>query len=240
MQWDDRGIVLSVRRLGERSGIVHLLTAQHGLHAGVDKAAFTQRSRGLYQPGNQVQAHWQARLAEHMGTFSAELLEPVASHLLDSRLKLAALAAATRMVECVLHEREPQPQIFQVMQGVLQSLCKDEKEKWLKEYVRLEFALLECSGFGLDLETCAATGQARGLAYVSPRSGRAVCQEAGDPYKDRMFLYPEFLLQEGMEPTHSQLVDAFRLLRHFLQERVFAARNTEMPVARARLAAAII
>ncbi len=48
--------------------------------------------------------------------------------------------------------------------------------------------LLEELGFGLDLSKCAVTGVTDDLMYVSPRTGRAVSAEAGEPYKDRLLL----------------------------------------------------
>ena len=47
-------------------------------------------------------------------------------------------------------------------------------------------------GFGLDLETCAATGVASELAFVSPKSGRAVSRGAGEPWQDRLLRLPLF------------------------------------------------
>ena len=35
MEWEDEGYVLAVRRHGESSAIVSLLTAEHGRHAGL-------------------------------------------------------------------------------------------------------------------------------------------------------------------------------------------------------------
>src|SRR5258708_1979388 len=102
MQWNDKAIVLSVRRLGENSAIIHLLTLEHGMVAGVDKGAFGKRKRGIYQPGNIVAAHWQARLSEHIGTWSCELVESTIAHILDDRRKLSALAAAVALIEKIL------------------------------------------------------------------------------------------------------------------------------------------
>ena len=51
---------------------------------------------------------------------------------------------------------------------------------------RFELGLLDDLGFGLDLERCAATGTNDDLAYVSPKSGRAVSRSAGEPYGDRL------------------------------------------------------
>lgn len=238
MQWNDKAIVLSIRRLGENSGVAHLLTAERGLHAGVDKGAFGRRRQGTYQPGNIVQAHWQARLSEHVGTLTSELVDPVASRLLDSRIKLAALTSATQMVEKILPERDPHPEIYARMLRMLMALSAEEQAQWLKAYVQLEYALLECAGFGLDLERCAATGQNHDLHYVSPKTGRAVSRDAGKPYHDRMLALPPFLLDEDAQHHNdNHLLEGIRLCGYFLNERVFTARGAALPAARLRLVA---
>ena len=66
----------------------------------------------------------------------------------------------------------------------------DDRAVWPALVVRWELALLEELGFGLDLASCAATGQSTDLVYVSPKSGRAVSSEAGEPYKDRLLACP--------------------------------------------------
>ncbi len=52
-------------------------------------------------------------------------------------------------------------------------------------------------GFGLDLSECAATGADADLVYVSPRSGRAVSREAGQPYGGKLLKLPAFLRDDG-------------------------------------------
>lgn len=237
MQWSDSAIVLSARRLGERSAIVHVLTSEHGLHAGVDKAAFGKARRGVYQPGNMVQAHWQARLAEHMGMISCELMEPVASYLLDDRIALAAMTSATQMIEAVLMERDPQHDMYEHLCLLLQHLCSGDREHWLLRYVQLEYALLECSGFGLDIASCAATGKTTDLCYISPRTGRAVCKEAGQPYHDKLFPLPSYWQKESGDkiPAYGSLMEGLRICGYFLSERVFSTRAKRIPQARERL-----
>jgi len=58
--------------------------------------------------------------------------------------------------------------------------------------VKFELAMLAELGFGLDLETCAATGGTFDLIYVSPKSGGAVSRQAGDPWRDRLLRLPPF------------------------------------------------
>lgn len=234
MQWDDKAIILSARRMGESAGLIHVLSEQHGMHKGVDRGAFGKRKRGLYQPGNIVSVHWQARMSEQLGSFTCELMDPVSAYLLDDRRKLAALTSATLMLEKILAEREPHADIYQHFEALLQAL-RGEGD-WLAGYVRFEFMLLAAAGFGLDLARCAATGQTHDLHYVSPRSGRAVSRLAGAPYHERLLMLPAFLVSRGENsPIQlAQILDGARLCGYFLQERVFAPRGGMLPAVRAR------
>lgn len=239
MHWDDKAIILSVRRLGENAAVIHLLSPEHGMYAGVDKGAFGKRKRGIYQQGNIVAAHWQARLAEHMGVLSCELMHATAARLLDNRRKLAALTSATLLAEKMLAEREVQPAIYEAMERLVEGLCIGDG--WLADYVRLEYALLSCTGFGLDLERCAATGQAHDLAYVSPKSGRAVSRGAGKPYHEKLLALPPFLLSAPEEEAveHVQILDGLRLCGYFLESRVFMPRGIPLPTVRSRFIKAL-
>jgi DNA repair protein RecO (recombination protein O) len=120
------------------------------------------------------------------------------------------------------------------MEALIEALCGGRD--WLAHYVRLEYTLLSCSGFGLDLERCAATGQAHDLIYVSPKSGRAVSRGAGQPYHERLLTLPPFLLSADEEEAveHAQILDGLRLCGYFLESRVFAPRGIPIPAVRAR------
>lgn len=238
MKWSDKAIILSARRLGENSGIIHVLTSEHGLYKGVDRTAFGKAKRGLYQTGNVVSAHWQARLPEQLGMLSCELMQPVAATVMNDKYKLAVLSSAAGLVEKILPERERQIRIFDAMETLIHSLCLGGD--YLKNYVKFEFTLLACAGFGIDVERCVATGQTHDLLYVSPKSGRAVSKEAGMPYKDKLLVLPDFLANNApahvQETIHMQeILAGIKLCGHFLTERVFThARH--VPPSRARLA----
>lgn len=236
MKWSDRAIILSTRRLGENSAIIMLLTPEQGLYKGVDRGAFSKRKCGIYQPGNIVSAQWNARISEQMGRISCELTEAVAAKIMDDAKKLAVINAATALIEKILMEREKHPEIFEHVETLIYSLCNDGN--YLADYVRLEFCLLASSGFGLDLENCAATGQTHELTYVSPKSGRAVSREAGAPYHDKLFILPDFLAGDAcmQKPiTFEDIANGLTLCGHFISERIFGFRNVPVPVARMRL-----
>src|SRR5438132_12724516 len=84
MEWTDEGIVLGVRRHGESSAIVELLTRGHGRHLGLVRGGAGSRMRPLLQPGNSVRAVWRARLDEHLGTFALEAMRVRAATVLAS------------------------------------------------------------------------------------------------------------------------------------------------------------
>jgi len=102
MDWTDHGIVLASRRHGETSAIATLLTRDHGRHAGLVRGGSGKRMRAVLQPGNTVAAHWRARLAEHLGTYTLELERAEAAALLDDPTRLAGLSAACALVETAL------------------------------------------------------------------------------------------------------------------------------------------
>lgn len=231
MDWTDDAIVLSARKHGENATITTLLTRERGVHAGLVRGGAGKRLRGLQEPGNWVEATWRARLAEHLGAYTLELRHAYAAEWLSDAARLAALSAACALSEGALPEREPHPAVYEGLKVLLDSLGDAH---WAAVYVSWELGLLKELGFGLDLTCCAATGEVENLTYVSPKSGRAVSQTAGAPYRDRLLELPAFLVT-GEAPTTEQLHQGLRLSEFFLAHCVFQPHGKTLPRARARL-----
>lgn len=231
MEWIDEGFVLSARRHGESAAVVHLLTRAHGRHAGLAHGGAGSRGRGLYQAGNRISARWRARLAEHLGTFTGELVRANAAGLMDDPVRLSALSAACAIADATLPERQPYPTLFDALAALIDTL--HGSAEWPAAYVRWELGLLEVLGFGLDLGSCAATGRNDDLAYVSPKTGRAVSLAAGEPYRDRLLPLPGFLIGRGAADA-AAVRDGLRLTGWFLDRHVFAPHSRRMPPARER------
>jgi DNA repair protein RecO (recombination protein O) len=236
MEWSDDAIVLSVRPHGETSAILEVLTHGHGRHLGLVRGGASRRSRSSLLPGNTLHANWRARLNEHLGNFTAELVKARAGEMLESRESLAGLNAFCAVVSAAMPEREAHPEVFEAGTILLDAMQDDGFTQWGALYVRFEAGLLEALGFGLDLSRCASTGATDNLVYVSPRTGRAVSLAAGDPYKDRLFVLPSFLLAtQNVTPGHAEVSAGLRLTGHFLLERVLRPHSREMPSARLQL-----
>ena len=219
MEWQDEAIVLTTRRHGETDAIATVLTRDPGRHAGLVKGGAGRRAGPVLQPGNRVAARWRARLSEQLGTLQVEPVHSHAARLIDDPDRLAALAAACAVTEATLPEREAHPQAFDGLVELLAAL--EAGRGWAVRYVRWERDLLAEIGFGLDLDHCAATGATEDLAWVSPRTGRAVSRVAGQAYADRLFGLPAFLRMD-VDAVDGDLLAGLRITGHFLDVNVFS------------------
>ncbi|HEY4944043.1 MAG TPA: DNA repair protein RecO [Rhizomicrobium sp.] len=236
MEWTDDAVVLSVRPHGETSAILETLTHQHGRHLGLVRGGASRRSKPDLQPGNTLHLHWRARLNEHLGSFTAEVVKARAGDMMASREALTGLNAFSAVAVAALPEREAHASVFEAGDILLDAMRSSDFAHWGALYVRWEAGLLEDLGFGLDLTRCASTGAVDNLIYVSPRSGRAVSGEAGAIYKERLFALPGFLLgSQNATPVAADVAAGLRLTGYFLSERVLHAHGKEMPQARLRL-----
>lgn len=239
VSWEDQGIILAARPFGEHDAIITLLTENQGRHAGIVKGGSGKRGRSLLQAGNLVKAWWRARLDEHLGTFTVEGLRPFAADALDDAVVLAGLSALCAMAEVTLPEREPHGAVFRHTLHLLEHL---NMPGWEAHYVLWELALLRDMGYGLDVTACAATGTRDDLAYVSPRTGRAVSRAAAAPYLDRMLALPAFLRAENVAVATdaiapAEIAQGLALTGHFFDAHVFQPHRQQEPASRARFAA---
>jgi len=231
MDWRDQGILLSMRPHGETSAIIEVLTAAHGRHMGVVRGGASRKMAATLQPGSGLMLDWRARLDDHIGSFT---VEPVKSraHLLADRLALAGLLAACALLHEALPEREPHPELWQRTLDLMNGLGQ---QGWPTTYLRWELCLLEEIGFGLDLRSCAVTGATEGLAYVSPKSGRAVTAKGAGDWADRLMPLPEGLAGQGPLGPEA-VVMGLRLTGFFLDRELRPVlHDRPLPEARARL-----
>ncbi len=254
MQWADIGIVLGARRHGETSAVVELMTREHGRHLGLVRGGSGTRHKPVLQVGNLVSAMWRARLDEHLGYYVIEGLDLRAASYLSMAHALYGLnhlAALCRL----LPERDPHQSVFDLLEHTIAHLG----DPWLAAALvaRFELELLAELGFGLDLDSCAATGATADLVYVSPKSGRAVSRKAGEPWHHKLLALPAFLgadsqraqsgaqsgaqsaAQSGM-PSAAELRDGFALTGFFLARHVYEPRGEPLPESRHHFIAAAV
>jgi len=230
MEWQDEGIVIGVRRLGESDVILEAMTRAHGRHLGVVKGGRSRRMQPALQAGNGCELVWRARIDEQLGQFAVEPTRLRTASLMGSSAALYAIATLGTLLR-LLPERDPHPALYDTLVIVLNAL--DHPILAAPLMVRFELALLGELGFGLDLLECAATGATHDLIYVSPKSGRAVSAGAGEPYKDRLFALPAFLKQsDAAFPDALAIAQGLALTGYFLERHLFGPRGIPIPEAR--------
>ncbi|MEM6973811.1 MAG: DNA repair protein RecO [Pseudomonadota bacterium] len=238
MEWRDEGVLLTARPHGESGIIVEVLTEAHGRHAGVVRGGQSSRLGATMQPGTQLSVEWRGRLEDHLGSYKIEPVSMRASMLMEDRQALAAFNAMAALVIAFVPEREPDFDLYEASFDLVETLCRRPRG-WQAAYVFWEVAFLTTLGFGLDLGRCAATGIRHDLAFVSPRTGRAVSREAGGPYADKLLPLPAFMAGEG-GPSMSGVRAGLRMTGWFLEHRVCPAMEREgLPEARNRLLEAL-
>ncbi len=233
MDWSDEGILLGARRHGETASILEVLTRRHGRTLGLVHGGQSRKLRPVLQTGNAISITWRARLSEHLGTFTAEILTSYSAVAMQDKQALAGLNTICGLAR-LLPEREQHSGLYEAMTVILEHL--EFNEVWPGLLVRWELELLRELGVGLDLSRCVLTGSRSDLVYVSPKSGCAVSRSAGEPYSDKLMSLPEYLSDERQGGiTSDDILRGLELTGFFLQTRVLEPRSLKMPEARSRL-----
>jgi DNA repair protein RecO (recombination protein O) len=236
MHWTDEAIVLGVKRHGEASGILELMTREHGRHLGMVRGAFGTRMKPILQIGNSVSATWRARLDEHLGNFAVEGLRLRASDYFAAPHAIYGLTHLAALMR-LLPERDPHAALYADFESLLERL--GDATAVAPAVARFELQLLSELGFGLDLTQCAATGTRGELIYVSPKSGRAVSRAAGAPYAERMLALPAFMRGDDAPASARDVADGFALTGFFLTRYVLEPRGLMLADERAHFIAAL-
>jgi len=234
MEWQDQGVLLSVRRHGEGAAIIEVLSEFHGRHAGLVRGGGSRKSAALLQPGNLLALTWRARLEDQLGSFIIELNHAHSATLLSSRLRLYAFNALAAMLVHYLPEREPNTAVFHAVIDLLSRLSSDDN--WQHRYCLLELEMLNTLGYGIDLSQCAVSGQTFDLTHVSPKSGRAVSRGSARGWEDKLLSYPAFLQQDTLTKISSEeFRKSLRLSGYFFEKHV-PISPPKLPEARLRFA----
>ena len=234
IEWRDEGVLIGVRPHGEGSAIIDVLTASHGRAAGIVRGGASRKMTPHLQPGAQLDVTWKARLEDHLGSFIVEPIRSRAVALMADRRALLALQSACGLLKFLLPEREmfaktyvATVQLFDLMTAT---------DAWPLAYLRWEVGLLDALGYTLDLGACAVTGDIDDLAYVSPKTGRAISAEAAGDWAPRLLPLPAALLPGGEGPN-SEIAEAMATTGHFLNR---ALGDRDPPDARRRLSEALL
>lgn len=224
MKIEDEGIVISASKFGDKGFIIKIFSRKNGVIKGL--LSGQKKISQSVQQGNLISFSWNARLEEHLGKLSVNIERPYPLLNYESYPKMLAISSACAIFDKILQEREDMERLYLDFIEFLENL---NTENWLREYSILETKILRDCGFGLDLESCSLTGATTNLYYISPKTGAAATKEAGERYKDRLFIIPQFFLENSVKPTISDIVEALNITRYFLAKSFFAENKQRIP-----------
>ncbi len=232
VKFTDQGYIVNLRRHGESSLILTVLTKSHGKVTGYVKNALTKKKLGIFQLGNFIEISAYSRVDDNMLSLKTELIAPTAVNFLSDNAKLQALSSLCALSNTCMPELQDLERFYYYIDSFFNLIDEDN---WLAHYSFFEFYLLEYLGISLDLSECSATGSTENLLYVSPKTGKAVCAEAGEPYKDRLYKYPRYILECNYRPKAEELADLLSMTEFFLYKNFFAAHGLKFPESRVNL-----
>ena len=234
MQWQDEGLVLTVRPHGERGRVLSVFTKDHGRHLGLCRSGQgTGRSTKYIHPGDHVEVVWRARLEDHLGAYTYEKKRSTSAEFFEEPFKLLLISSLCSLLEVCLPERDAHLYLYEQTMKLIHLLSQDPQEG-VKAYIKWELLILEELGFALKLDHCAVTGSREGLTHVSPKTARAVTLQAAEPYVDKLLPLPAFILEEGQGATLQDLLDGLRLTGYFLDRHSMSLSGRSLPPSRSR------
>lgn len=187
MQIETNGILINMRPFSERDMIAHIFTKDSGVLTGMLRGgAIAKKNRPLV--GQFGSVSWNARLDSQLGVFHWENEKNLSAQIMMNSDLLKLMNAAFALIYTLLPERESYSGLYDETLFLLQNLPISDSPYDL--YLRWEINLLGELGYALDLTKCSGCQKTENLYYLSPKTGRAVCAECGEPYRDKLYKLP--------------------------------------------------
>lgn len=185
MRLESNGILIGLRPFNERDAIARVFTRDFGVLVGMMRGAnVAKKNRPLV--GQVGGAIWNARLDSQLGMFHWDAEKNLSASVMMNSDALMRLNSAFEILGTLLPEREEYSILYDETLVLLGALaCGD-----VGAYLTWEINLLRDLGYALDLSRCSGCGATETLNYLSPRTGRAVCDKCAAPYVDRLYKLP--------------------------------------------------
>ena len=187
MQIETTGILINIKPFSERDAIAHIFTKDNGVLVGMLRGGVSAKKNKplVGQYGN---VSWVARLDSQLGVFHWEAEKNLSAPLILNPELLKIMNSVFSLIFTLLPERESYENLYDETLNLLKDLPNEQNPR--TRYLQWEIVLLRELGYALDLSKCSGCGRTDNLRYLSPRTGRAVCAECGEPYRGRLYDLP--------------------------------------------------
>lgn len=187
MQIETDGILINIKPFNERDVVARIFTCDNGVLVGMLRGAMVaKKNKPLI--GQFGQVSWNARLDSQLGVFHFECEKNLSAPLMMQSDLLKIMNSTFALIYTLIPERESYQHLYERTLSMLKDLALSSKPYDL--YLNWEIDLLKDLGYALDLTKCSGCQTKENLCYLSPKTGRAVCANCGEPYKDRLYKLP--------------------------------------------------
>ncbi len=187
MKLESDGILITLTPINGIDSVARIFTRDFGVMRGVMRGAASGRNRRPPLVGQFGNMSWNARLDSQLGAFHWEPTRNMAAIIMGNPESLGLMNAAMDLITTFLPERESYPALFGATMDLFTKLTTNDAGNAYREW---EVKLLSALGYALDLSCCSGCGTHENLHYLSPRTGRAVCDTCAAPYIDKVFKLP--------------------------------------------------
>lgn len=231
MQWRNEGIALGKRDHGEHHCILDVFTRDYGRWKGLVLYGNTRRRHAALRVSNVLDVKCRIRTEEQLGTFTIEVVQTPLALCIDHKHGVYTINYFIQLLS-LLPEREPYPELFMLYHTLLETI--QNTPLTIAKLICLERDYLSHIGYGLALTHCVVTKNSDPdqLTYVSPKTGCAVIQSVGLPYKEHLFLLPNFLTKPIKDilvaPSIVELIQGAKITKHFISRYGLTLRHNTL------------
>ena len=212
MKIEDFGFITSVRKFEENSLLVKILSKENGLISGY--VMHIKKDRINYQVGNSVKFTWSAKNTNQLGSLKVELVKSYLSYFMTDRFYLTLIDNITLLINNLLFERFLEKNLYNIIDVIFGLIVNNEdKDKILKLYLIFENTILNVIGTGIIFEKNLNIND---FYYISPKTGLAVSKEKGEPYKDKLLIFPTVFQKDNIE--RDDIFQCFSVMSFFLKK----------------------
>ena len=179
--------MINIKPFNERDALAHIFTCDNGVLVGMLRGAVVaKKNKPLV--GQFGRISWNARLDSQLGVFHFENEKNLSAPLMLNADLLKIMNCVFALIYTLIPERESYNDLYEKTFALLNDL-NDTDNPW-DLYLDWEINLLRDLGYALDLTKCSGCQKTDGLCYLSPKTGRAVCRDCGEPYKEKLYKLP--------------------------------------------------
>ena len=185
MQLDSIGFIINLTPFSDKDLIAKIFTKDFGVISGIIKSGQIKKNKTFV--GNFGNVFWIARIDTQLGIFHFEEKKNLIAKHISVAKSSFVISNLFELINSFLPEREQYQELFNDTLNFIETL---ELNKIEQMYLNWEINFLKNLGYAIDVSKCCNCGNIDKLKYISPKTGRAVCENCGKIYDNKLLKMP--------------------------------------------------